>query len=320
MWALPDRAAFATLRRGPLAPLERRVAHLTGIRSQRRRRLLTPTNVHFEIVNDPPGGGLFGKRWRLRELPGNSGQVLLNSPSRFDAATDAAAIALAQQSIREVLRYGLDEWNYGISPAPGNTFTYELKDSSGTTTIAIRDAALPSTADAERALAATLDLLYGRYSAEGFSLIEHLLLRPRRAEPARGDLFLSLPAGEDVFERDPYSQRVSIIFPSGYARDFSDDTVPATPVTPDRFRDPEFRRHAERIIQQSCPAHLRPTTYWVDQQAPGTPVSPASFDTWEQRYFDWLDTVLIPGAPAGTVDAARAALVEALNAIAHDAP
>ena len=60
--------------------------------------------------------------------------------------------------------------------------------------------------------------------------------------------------------------------------------------------------------------------YWVDQQAPGTPASPASFDTWEQRYFDWLDTVLIPGAPAGTVDAARAALVEALNAIADDAP
>ena len=53
---------------------------------------------------------------------------------------------------------------------------------------------------------------------------------------------------------------------------------------------------------------------------PGQPASPASFDTWEQRYFDWLDTVLIPGAPAATVDAARAALVEALNAIANDAP
>lgn len=315
-------AAFAELRlEFSLAPLERRIAYLTGIRSQQRRRLLTATNVHFEIVDDPPGGGLFGKRWRLHELPGNSGQVLLNSPVRFDAATDAAAIELAQQSIRQVLRYGLDEWNYVISPAPGNTFTYELKDSSGTTTIAIRDTGLPSTADAERALAATLELLYGNYSAEGCSLIEHLLLRPRRAEPAPGDLFLSLPEGETTRERDPYSQRISFVFPSGYARDFSlpPESAPTTPATPDRFRDPEFRRHAERIIQQACPAHLRPTTYWVDQQAPGTPASPASFDTWEQRYFDWLDTVLIPGAPAGTVDAARTALVEALNAIADDA-
>ena len=94
-------AAFAKLRLElSLAPLERRIAYLTGIRSQQRRRLLTPTSVHFEIVDDPPGGGLFGKRWRLLELPGNSGQVLLNSPVRFDAATDAAAIELAQQSIR----------------------------------------------------------------------------------------------------------------------------------------------------------------------------------------------------------------------------
>ncbi len=319
-------AAFATLRRdSSLAPLERRIAYLTDIRSQRRRELLTPTTVHFEIFDDSPGGGLFGRRWRLWELPGNTGQVLLNSPGRFDDPTDAGATALAQQSIREVLRYGLDEWNYVISPAPGNTFAYELKDSSGTTTIALREAALPTRADAERAMAATVEHLYRHYSAEGFSLIEHLLLRPRRAEPAPGDPFLSLPEGVTpegavIRERDPYSQRISFVFPSGYARDFSDETVPATPVTPDRFRDPEFRRHAERVIQQACPAHLRPTTYWVDQTAPGTPASVASFGTWEQRYFDWLDTVLIPGAPAGTVDAARAALVDSLNAIANEAP
>jgi len=91
-------------------------------------------------------------------------------------------------------------------------------------------------------------------------------------------------------------------------------------VTPDRFRDTEFRNYAERVIQQACPAHLMPTVYWVDQSSPGSPASPASFDTFEQRYFDWLDTVLIPGAPAATVDTARAAMVEALNAIANDTP
>ena len=91
-------------------------------------------------------------------------------------------------------------------------------------------------------------------------------------------------------------------------------------MTPDRFRDTEFRNYAERVIQQACPAHLMPTVYWVDQSSPGSPASPASFDTFEQRYFDWLDTVLIPGAPAATVDTARAAMVEALNAIANDTP
>lgn len=303
---------FAQLRiESSSPPLERLVAYLTGIRSRRRRPLLTATSVNFQIVDDPPGGGQFGKRWRLFELPGNAGQVLLNSPVRFEDATDAGAIQKAQNSIGQVLRYGMDEWNYVLSTAA--PFTYQLNDPSGTV-VAVRDAALPSTNDAARALAATVDLLYRSYSAEGFFLIEHLLLRPRKA----GDPFLSLPMGKNARERDPYSQRISLVFPSGYARDFSlpRTTAATTPVTPDRFRDTEFRNYAERVIQQACPAHLMPTVYWVDQSSPGSPASPASFDTFEQRYFDWLDTVLIPGAPAATLDTARAAMVEALNAIA----
>jgi len=305
-------AAFAKLRLEPSpSPFERHIAYLTGIRSQKRRRLLTPTSANFQIVDDPPGGGQFGKRWRLFELPANGGQVLLNSPQRFTAGTDAAAVQLAQDSIRQVLRYGMDEWNYVVSTtAP---FTYQLKDPSGTV-LSVRDAALGSASDAARALATTVDALYRSCSAEGFILIEHLLLRPRRI----GDPFLSLPTASGS-EADPYSQRISLVFPSGYARDFS---LPrqTTPVTPDRFRDLEFRSHAERVIAQACPAHLMPTVYWVDRASPGSPVPPASFDTFEQRYFAWLDTVLIPGAQATTVNAARAAMVEALNAVANDAP
>lgn len=310
-------AAFATFRlESSLSPMERRIAYLTGIRSQQRRRLLVQTNVHFEIVDDPPGGGSFGKRWRLRELPGITGQVLLNSLGRFEAATDPLAIDLAQQSIRQVLRYGIDEWNYRISAAAGNTFTYQLQDPAGTT-LAIRDTGLPSRADAEQALAATVDHLYRTYSAEGLFLIEHLLLRPRLP----GQPFLSLPLSNAARERDPYSQRISVILPSGYARDFAlpHQSAPVTPATPDRFRDLEFRRHAERMIQQACPAHLMPTIYWVDRQATGSFPSTASFDAFEQRYFEWLDTVLIAGAPIATIDSARTALVEALNAVANDA-
>lgn len=299
------------------SPLERLVAFQTGIRSGHRRHLLNATTGNFQIVDDPPGGGQFGKRWRLFEKPANTGQVLLNSPVVFVGATDAAAVQLAQDSIRQVLRYGMDEWNYAISPAPANAFTYQLREPSGKV-IAVRDAALPSSGDAAAALAATVDLLYRSYSAEGLYLIEHLLLRPRKA----GDPFLSLPIDKTARERDPYSQRISFVFPSGYSRNFSlpRRTAPLTETTPDRFRDPEFRNHAERTIQQACPAHLIPTVYWVDQASPGTGVLPASFDAFEPRYFDWLNSVLIPGAPAVTVDAARAAMVAALNAIANDTP
>lgn len=316
--AAETASVFAQLRlTSSPAPFERLIAYLTGIRIQQRRHLLTSTTSNFQIVDDPPGGELFGKRWRLFEQPGNAGQVLLNSPLRFVAATDALATQLAQDSIRQVLRYGMDEWNYVISPAASNKFTYQLQDPSGAV-IAVRDAALTSNDDAAQALAATVDLLYRSYSAEGFLLMEHLLLRPRKT----GDPFLSLPTGPTTRERDPYSQRISLVFPSGYARDFSlpRRTAPTTPVTPDRFRDLEFRNHAERAIQQACPAHLMPTVYWVDRAAAGTPVLTASFDALEQRYFDWLDTVLIPGAPVATVDSARNAMVESLNAIANDTP
>jgi hypothetical protein len=260
---------------------------------------------------------LFGKRWRLWELPGNSGQVLLNSPTRFEATTDAAAVELAEQSIRRASRYGVDEWNYRISPGAGGTFTLQLQDPAGVI-LANRDAPLISMSAAERALALTVEHLYRNYSAEGFFLIEHLLLRPRQA----GEPFLSLPVDETTRERDPYSQRLSIVFPSGFARDFDlpRDTAPMSQVTPDRFRDPEFRRHVERTVQQACPAHLMPTVHWVDRQAAGTAASLASFDTFEQRYFTWLNTVLIPGAAASAVSTARNELAEALNAIANDAP
>ena len=311
-------ASFAALRlEASLAPMERRIAYLTGMRSPQRRHLVAASSLHFQIVNDPPGGALFGKRWRLWERPGNTGVVLLNSPVRFEAATDAAAVELAEQSIRQVLRYGIDEWNYRLVPAAGTTFSVELRDPVGAL-LAVRAAASPSRADAQQALEATIDHLYRNHGGEGFFLIEHLLLRPRQ----NGDPFLSLPAGNLLRERDPYRQRLSLVFPSGYARDFSlpHATAPTTPVTPHRFRDPEFRRHAERMVRQACPAHLAPSIHWVDQQAPGSPASAASLDTLDQRYFAWLDTVLNPGAAVAAVDAARAAMVEALNAIANDAP
>jgi hypothetical protein len=297
--------------------MERRIAHLTGLRSRVRRRLLAPIDAKFEIFDEAGGGGPVAKRWRLWELPSRTGQVLLSSASHFEAATGPAAIALAEESIRQVLRYGMDEWNYLISPAGATTYNFELRDPAGNS-LALRNTPWGSRREAEQHIAEVVDQLYRDYSAEGFHFVEHLQLRPRQA----GDPFLSLPFGATGRERDPYSQRISLIFPSGYARDFSlpRDTALTTLVTPNRFRDPEIRSHAERMVQQACPAHLMPTVFWVDRQAPGSADSPASFDRFEERYFAWLDTVLIPGAPAATIDTARAKLVETLNAVANDRP
>jgi hypothetical protein len=308
---------FSALRlESSASPFERKVAHQSGIRDTRRRRALRPTNEFFEIIDDPPGGGLFGKRWELHELSGNAGAVLLVSPIRYEAPADPQAIALAEQGIRQVLRYGLDEWNYQIVPAGGNTFQLELRDPAGVV-FARLQTALATSADARGALDAIVAHLYSAFGAERMHLVEHLLLRPR----LNGDTLLSLPEGETARERDPYSQRISLVLPSGFARDFSLTPATATLIktTPDRFREPEFRRHFAGMVGRDCPAHLSPTIYWVDRQALGTPPSNASFDTFEARYFDWLDSVLIPGADPAAIGLARNRLVEALNAIADDA-
>lgn len=314
-------ALFATLRRETaMMPMERRIAHLTGIRSRVRRRLSVPIEDFFEIYDEVDADGIIEKRWRLWSSPGYTGQVLLSSSDHFTAPTDEAAVALAQASIQRVLRYGLDSWNYRVSPAGPDTFNFELIHPSGET-LGLRFPSLPTEAEAQAAIHGTIRHLYEMYSAEGFHTVEHLLLRPRQA----GDSFLSLPLKDLEREQDPYSQRLSLIFPSGYARDFSlDSEEPPQPAAPRRFRDPEFRRHVERIVQQVCPAHLLSKIYWVDRHIPLTPTSPtfetlpSCFEHFEAVYFRWLETQLIPGIEESEVNAAREALVISLNGVAND--
>jgi hypothetical protein len=307
--------SFAVLRLGESqTPLERRIAHLCGIRSRVRRRLVTDSAAFFEIYDEEDSDGIIEKRWRLWEQPGYSGRVMLSSVYHYEAPTDGEAIDKAKTSIQEVVRYGQDEWNYAVAPAGTNTYNFELWHPAGTK-LGLRNPPFLSGEASQQGLEETLTHLYHFYSAEGFHLVEHLLLRPRQSD----ETFLSLPAGPDTLERDPYSQRLSLVFPSGYMRDFSlpAGSAPRYDTAPHRFRDPEFRRHVERMVQQSCPAHLLPSIFWVDRQASGTTGAPKSFDSFEQRYLAWLGAVLVPGAAPAAITLAREDLIEALNGIAH---
>jgi hypothetical protein len=313
--AAPALAAlFAAARvESSLSPLERRVAHHSGMRAAARRRALRPIGDFFEIFDEPAPPGFFGRRWRLR-VSLTAGAVLLASDLRFDATTVAGAVLLAEQSIAQVLRQGLDERNYRIVPGAGNTFAIELRDPLGVL-LAVGPGTFADATLAQAAIDAAIAHLYAQYGAETLYLLEHMLLRPR----ANTDTFLSLPEGESL-ERDPYSQRLSLVLPSGFARDFSQPSATATrtEVTPHRFRGAEFRRHVEGMLQRCCPAHLLPRVFWVDRQAAGTPASVASFDVFETRHHAWLETVLIPGAAPVAIATARNSLVEALNAIGNE--
>ncbi len=322
---------LATLRlEASLTAMERRIAYLTGIRRQIRQPLIVPPDDYFEIYDEVDDDSAIEKRWRLWEQPNQSGAVLLSSVFNFANEDEAAAIAQAQASIQQVLRYGLDRWNYHISPAGANSFNVELRHPNGTQ-LGLRNAPVTTEAAALERINQTLGHLYRHYSAEGFHLVEPILLRPQAgpdpAVPNSGDLFLTIPAAL-AWEPDPYSHQLSLVFPSGYGRDFSAEASDPTArrnVPPHRFRDLEFRRHVEGIVQQTCPAHLRPTLYWVDRQDPSiptefpalTPDANISFDQFEAIYFTWLSTQLIPGAEDEAIALARNQLILALNALAR---
>ncbi len=247
--ALPAIAAAFQTRRieSSLSPMERRVAHYTGIRGATRRRALNTISTFFDTVDEPAPPGLVRRRWRLRGVPAGTGPVLLMGALPFDAATAALADAAALAAIPPALRYGVDEWNYHFVPPTGTgPFTVELREPAGNviaTAGATPAATYSPIAVAQAAVRAAVEHLYRAYGTETFYLLEHLLLRPRSTV----DPFVSLPIDATTAEQDPYSQRISLVFPSGRARNFAlpHDTVPTTDTTPDRFRDSEFRRHVE---------------------------------------------------------------------------
>ncbi|MEM9594563.1 MAG: hypothetical protein AAGD06_09875 [Acidobacteriota bacterium] len=290
-------------------PFERRVAHLTGLRIRQRRPLLVPTDRFFEIVDD---GAPTSKTWRLRSEPGGGGDVLLSAVAPSTAAAEPEALALALAAIDGAADLGIDAWNYRLAPAPGNRFVAELVGEDGNAVA--RTPEVDSEEAGEAAIGRAAELLYRHYGAEGMHLVEHLLLRPRRGD----EPFLTIPPelrGDNA--PDPYGHRLTLVLPSGFARDFALDpaTAPRVPQAPHRFRDLEFRRHLERRVRESCPAHLLPAVRWVDRALPGTPVAPASFDAFEVRYLAWLQTVLVPGVDLDTAADARSEMIESLEAL-----
>lgn len=122
-------------------------------------------------------------------------------------------------------------------------------------------------------------------ACEGFHLVEHLLLRPRRQVSAEHDAVK--PA------QDFYAFRVSVIFPAWTAR----------------FDDREFRKLAQDTVCRNLPAHVYPEFHWLDF---------VPMQDFEGRYRSWLDATLAlnrsaSGNAAAALDAASAHLIKFLQ-------
>lgn len=110
----------------------------------------------------------------------------------------------------------------------------------------------------------------------GFHLIEHILLRPGKADhdqwPAQGDagwrppVFLASPN-----QTDPYSAQLTFVFP---------DWIRAFEARDSAGQPGPFARFIEKTVREETPAHLAARVLWVDRP---------TMAAFEHAYRAWLE-------------------------------
>jgi hypothetical protein len=103
-------------------------------------------------------------------------------------------------------------------------------------------------------------------SADQFYMVENILLRPilGKSGDSFGDVVQSVPFLGDVSERDPFSLRLSFLFPKGA----------------ERFQTDEVREFVARTIREETPAHLIVEIHWLGKR---------ELERFGSAYHDWLE-------------------------------
>ncbi|GAA4400472.1 hypothetical protein GCM10023187_13710 [Nibrella viscosa] len=272
-----------------LSGLERRIFRKTGLMQSQRRKISRALTDFFDVQN--AGAGL--ETFRLRDA---SSAVLLTSTQTFVTTPQRAVLG----GIRAVVRFGVESGFYRVEQTGAAQWRVALTDGNGEV-IARRQAAFAGPADAEAFIKSTASFLYDTYSTEGCYLIEHVLLRPTRP----GDNTLKGP--------DPYSHQLTLVFPSGFERDFASPSDPPKPSLPYRYQARDFRNYVEAVIGQECPAHLIPTVFWLDMNTNPAATNAVSFQAVEAQYLAWLGHFTAGTLATQPGRNARAGLVDLLN-------
>jgi uncharacterized protein YegP (UPF0339 family) len=261
--------------------LEKRVARLTGMARYDRRSLADRGLDEFII--EPAKNKTAKKEFHFK-LPGEGTSEILSASTQYP---DKQA---ALQEIDSVIRYGRQAANYRIKKDKRGKWHVTLVDEEGEI-IARRIEYFPSHKAAEAAreeAARRVGEIYD--SCEGFHLVEHLLLRPRKA----GDRLFRVCAeggcGCCPGESDPFSFRISLVLPAWTHR----------------FRRMDFRKFFEDTVRKEAPAHMHVKICWVGREDMGR---------FEAAYKEWLGRS--EGTPSSESDASasRSRLMEILESL-----
>ncbi len=217
--------------------LERRIAHLLGIRNFSRRNLSEiPYDVYAEIDTTPDDEFRFRIRHRV------SNEILLSSSTKYISEADAI------KEMLEAIFFASNPVGYNRKIASNGKHYFNIVNTRAEV-VARRIEYFDNVTEMEAAISELIEYLQVNYSNEGMYLIENILLRPEKPN----DPFLPICVDnncQECSELDPYSYRLHIILPAENTR----------------FSNMDFRRFAESVIRAEVPAHILPKICWINKQ------------------------------------------------------
>jgi hypothetical protein len=228
-----------------------RAARLAGIHNYKRRNL---SNIEYSVYQEIDDDDIVEHRWRIIDI--DNSKILLSSSMHYHDESEAV------NEMRQSVNLAMFFENYELLETEDDRFYFNIIDKDGEV-VARRIEYFDSANERLEAIEYLIDFLNEKYSEEGFYVIENILLRPRKSD----DHFLPVCTEPDCTicePLDPYSFRVSVVFP-GY--------------TP-RFSNMDFRKHVEKLIRMELPAHVLPRICWIGAE---------QMSELEKRYKNWLE-------------------------------
>ena len=227
-----------------------RVSKLLGIENYTRRSLACPPVYKLDKVRRIGIGPGISNVYRLR-IKNSTNKVLLTGARFYPSSTITRKFAM---TVSDILH---DEDNYKIRTNSAGKYAVYVYNDSGI--LFARSKWFDTSENANQLMAEVISNVCPEKecSNEGFHLVEHILLRPKKTTGGNNySLFPILVQGEDkspvcmkcegIF--DPYSFRISVVIP----------------YWPERFQNMEFREFFEKTLRMETPAHIAVKICWVD--------------------------------------------------------
>jgi hypothetical protein len=176
-------------------------------------------------------------------LNNDEGKTLLEITGKLEAEDRNDVIRQINFFVAKLSRLASDQTQYKVSNSSGKFLV-----SFGNPVIATCPTLSGTQADAEAVVTAIVNFAKQHLEDDSFTIVEHILLRPRK----NGDALLPVCVDPDCHfcgDEDPYSYRLTFVFDG------------ETDLAKDHF---DFRKFAEKTIRAELPAHVLVKVCWVE--------------------------------------------------------